>query len=82
MANYLLTARSASLVGKNWPENFVQRTPEVKTKYGIAEEDIYNFDETGFQMGVISGGKVVTGFNRRNRRKAVQPGNREWVTVI
>ncbi|KAF2175970.1 CENP-B protein [Zopfia rhizophila CBS 207.26] len=82
MANHLLTARSASLVGKNWPENFVQRTPEVKTKYGIAEEDIYNFDETGFQMGVISGGKVVTGSDRRNRRKAVQPGNREWVTVI
>jgi hypothetical protein len=23
-------------------------------KYGIADEDIYNFDETGFQMGVTT----------------------------
>ena len=29
-------------------------------KYGIREEDIYNFDETGFQMGVITTSKVVT----------------------
>lgn len=33
-------------------------------------------------MGVISTGVVVIGSERRNRRKAVQPGNREWVTVI
>ena len=23
----------------------------TKAKYGICDEDIYNFDETGFQMG-------------------------------
>jgi hypothetical protein len=45
-------------------------------------EDIYNFDETGFQMGVISTAKVVTGSERRHAPKAIQPGNREWVTVI
>jgi len=33
MANQLLAARSARPVGKNWPENFVRRTPEVKTRY-------------------------------------------------
>jgi hypothetical protein len=33
-------------------------------------------------MGVISTAKVVTGSERRSRPKAVQPGNREWVTVI
>jgi len=26
---------------------------DIIAKYGVAEEDIYNFDETGFQMGVI-----------------------------
>jgi hypothetical protein len=57
----------------------VRRTIE---KHGIAEQDIYNFDETGFQMGVISTSKVVTGSERRTRPKSVQPGNREWVTVI
>jgi hypothetical protein len=28
-------------------------------KYGILAEDIYNFDETVFQMGVISTAKVI-----------------------
>ena len=28
--------------------------------YGIVLEDIYNFDETGFQMGVATTAKVVT----------------------
>src|SRR5450432_3333418 len=51
-------------------------------KYGIQEQDIYNFDETSFQMGVISTAKVVTGAERSNRPVAVQPGNREWVTAI
>jgi hypothetical protein len=54
----------------------------TKAKYGIPDEDIYNFNETGFQMGVISTGVVVTGSERRNRPRAIQPGNREWVTVI
>ena len=39
----------------------VQNTIE---KYGILDEDIYNFDETGFQMGVISTAKVITGAER------------------
>jgi hypothetical protein len=51
-------------------------------KYGILDEDIYNFDETGFQMGVISTAKVITGAERSNRPVSVQPGNREWVTAI
>src|SRR5438045_9070717 len=33
-------------------------------------------------MGIITQQKVVTGSERRHRPKAVQPGNREWVTVI
>ena len=52
------------------------------TQYGITDDDIYNFDETGFTMGMISTAKVVTGSERRGRPKQIQPGNREWVTVI
>jgi hypothetical protein len=37
------------------------------TKYGIQTEDIYNFDETGFQMGVVSTAKVITGSERAKR---------------
>jgi hypothetical protein len=51
-------------------------------KYGILDTDIYNFDETGFQMGVVSTAKVITGAERSNRPVSVQPGNREWVTAI
>lgn len=54
----------------------------VKAKYGVPDEDIYNFDETGFQMGVISSAKVVTASERRGSPVKIQPGNREWVTVI
>ena len=113
MADKLLTERGASEVGKNWPANFVARTPSIKThisrpydyrrakfedpeiiskwfglveaskaKHGIADEDTYNFDETGFQMGVMSSQVVITGTERRNRLKAIQPRDREWVTVI
>ncbi len=51
-------------------------------KYGIHNADIYNFDETGFMMGVISTATVVTSSDGRAKAKKVQPGNREWVTVI
>lgn len=54
----------------------------TKAKYGITDGDTYNFDETGFQMGVIGTMKVVTGSERRSRPDLVQPGDREWVTVI
>lgn len=51
-------------------------------KYGICDEDAYNFDETGFMMGKIATQLVVTGSERRGRTKAIQPGNRDWITVI
>jgi hypothetical protein len=54
----------------------------IKAKYGILNDDTYNFDESGFMMGMISTGAVVTGSERRGRPKTVQQGNREWTTVI
>ncbi|KAL5399855.1 hypothetical protein PMIN03_013120 [Paraphaeosphaeria minitans] len=54
----------------------------TKATYGICDEDTYNFDETGFMMGRISAQLVVTGSERRGRPKALQPGDREWVTAI
>lgn len=29
-------------------------------EYGILDEDIYNFDETGFAMGLIATARVIT----------------------
>jgi len=54
----------------------------TKEKYGIVDEDTYNFNKTGFIMGKILSQLVVTGLERRGRPKAIQPGNHEWVTVI
>jgi hypothetical protein len=51
-------------------------------KYGIRDEDIYNFDETGFMMGKITANMVVTSAKRRGKAKRLQQGNREWVSVI
>ena len=51
-------------------------------KYGIQDVDIYNFDETGFQMGIISTAKVITASERTLRPVTIQPGNREWVTAV
>jgi hypothetical protein len=51
-------------------------------KYGIPEADMYNFDETGFLMGVIATMMVVTNAERQGKPKSKQPGNRDWVTVI
>jgi hypothetical protein len=46
-------------------------------KYGVLEEDIFNFDETGFQMGVISTSKVITTSDRKGRLRTKQLGNRK-----
>jgi hypothetical protein len=49
----------------------------VKAKYGILDKDTYNFDESGFIIGVISTRAVVTGSDRRGRPKTVQQGDQE-----
>ncbi|KAJ5527353.1 hypothetical protein N7513_011512 [Penicillium frequentans] len=49
---------------------------------GIQPEDIYNFDETGFGMGLIATQKVISRAEWYGRRRILQPGNREWVTAI
>jgi hypothetical protein len=50
----------------------------MKAKYGIIDDDIYNFDETGFMMGIICTGMVVETSDGRGKAKLAQPGNREW----
>jgi hypothetical protein len=50
--------------------------------YGILDEDIYNFDETGFMMGIASTSKVITSSDTIGRATVIQPGDREWVTAI
>ena len=55
---------------------------DTRQTWGIANEDTYNFDETGFMMGVAATSKVVTSADTIGRATVIQPGNREWVTAI
>ncbi|EED13623.1 pogo transposable element, putative [Talaromyces stipitatus ATCC 10500] len=63
-------------------QEYFDRVREVILEDGILPEDIYNFDETGFAMGLCATAKVITGSDRYARPKLLQPGNREWVTAI
>jgi hypothetical protein len=54
----------------------------TKAKYGIQDNDMYNFDETGFMMGMHNSSAVVTASERRLKPKSLQQGNKEWVTSV
>ena len=51
-------------------------------QHGIAYEDIYNFDETGYAMGLYFTAKVVTRASIYGWCQVIQPRDREWVTSI
>jgi hypothetical protein len=44
----------------NWVQGFIQ-------EYGIANKDIYNFDETGFAMGISATAKVICSSDRSGK---------------
>jgi hypothetical protein len=51
-------------------------------QHGIALEDIYSFDETGFAMGLVATARVITRADYYGKARLVQPGNQECVTLI
>lgn len=51
-------------------------------QYSILDKDIFNFDETGFIMGVIAISKVIARSEMPGKPHLIQPGNQEWVTAI
>ncbi|CAP79192.1 Pc06g01990 [Penicillium rubens Wisconsin 54-1255] len=51
-------------------------------QFGIDPDDVYNFNETGFAMGLTATTRVISRSEYYGRRALLQPGNREWVTVI
>jgi hypothetical protein len=59
-----------------------KRLKAIQNENGILDEDFYNFDETGFAMGVIATTKVVTRSEILQKPILLQPGQREWVTAI
>jgi hypothetical protein len=63
-------------------QSWFKLVQDTRVAYGILDCDTYNFDETGFMMGVAATSKVVTSSDTVGRATVVQPGNREWVTTI
>ena len=63
---------------KQWFETVRKAIQE----HGIHEDDIWNFDETGFAMGLCTTSKVITAAERSERPRTVIQGNREWATII
>ena len=55
---------------------------DTRQTYGILDTDTYNFDETGFMMGIASTSRVVTSIDTVGRAIQIEPGNRDWVTTI
>ncbi|KAM4067673.1 helix-turn-helix, psq domain-containing protein [Hirsutella rhossiliensis] len=48
MANLLLSERGQETVGENWTiQEWYDRVAMAKQKWGILDEDVYNFDKTG-----------------------------------
>jgi hypothetical protein len=50
---------------------------QIKAKYSICDDDVYNFNEASFMMGKITTYLIVTGLERRGRLKSIQPSNRK-----
>ncbi|GAB1315401.1 hypothetical protein MFIFM68171_05611 [Madurella fahalii] len=65
MANQLLRERDAPPRAKYEDPKVINEwftlIQNVKAKYGIVDDDIYNFDETGFIIGIIFA--VIQGVN-------------------
>jgi hypothetical protein len=54
----------------------------MKVKYGIADEDMYNFNKSSFLIGKISSQLVITSSEKPRKRKKLQPGVHEWTTLV
>jgi hypothetical protein len=56
---------------------FVKAFLKTIINYSILDDDIYNFNETGFAMGIIATTKVVTLSENMGKPVILQPGNQE-----
>lgn len=76
-----LDVERASALDKTVVERWFQDYQRVVTEHGICQQDIYNFDETGFQIGVGRDQFIIT----RHPKKKLFNGsvtNRESITVL
>jgi len=53
----------------------------AKDLYGILDDDMWNLDETGFQIGVGGSQKIIT-VDPKRKNYVLDPDNRELVTAL
>ena len=75
---YQMAKQEDPKVLKQWFETVRKAIQE----HGIHEDDIWNFDETGFAMGLCTTSKVIAATKCSEMPRTVIQGNREWVTII
>jgi DDE superfamily endonuclease len=87
-SEYLKTLKSKPLSAKRLAAHIVEDVEEhfkafkkCKEYWGIQDEDIYNFDETGFQIGVTSGENVLVPRDITVVYSA-DPENKELITSV
>jgi hypothetical protein len=51
-------------------------------KYSIAVDDIYNMDEKGCMKGIGDSTVVIVPRRKLETPTAIQPGNRDWVSIV
>jgi hypothetical protein len=82
----ILSRRLSYQRAKNEDPDIIQawfRLVQNTIKYhGITDQDIYNFDESGFRLGHSQNTMVVTATESRRRPKALVSDSTQWQTVI
>ena len=58
-----------------------EKYQEVVNKYGIISDDQWNFDETGYRIGMARNDWIITADNSR-RSYSADPSNRESLTAV
>jgi hypothetical protein len=56
---------------------FFEAFYKIVMDYGISNNNIYNFDEIGFTMGIIATARVIMMFDNIRKPVVLQPGNQE-----
>ena len=87
-SDYIETLKSKPLSAKRLAlhivediEGYFKAFKKCKDYWGIQDEDIYNFDETGFQIGVSSGEKALVPKDTLAVYTA-DPENKELITSV
>jgi hypothetical protein len=77
----LAAERKAVHTKKELEEHF-ERFRMAMQEFGIAREDLYNFDETGFRIGIANSRRIVITHTTTKYVFLADPNNRDFITSV